>query len=120
MSNVLNLNGSCLTLPTLALIAEMLERSGEVVVKGCAVASDAPFARILGYEVFREERDGYWHTSIEHIKPPFTAHQFSTPVGVPPCAHCGTTNDTPAGRVLDSTLCARCYNTRETPKGTPE
>lgn len=123
MSNILNLNGSCLTLASLALIAEMLERGGDVVVSNCAVRSDAPVAKSLGFEVFRDEQDGYWETRVEQIEPRSTAMKFWAPApGMTPCANCGTTSDTPAGRLLSPTLCARCYNTRvewETPKGMP-
>lgn len=111
MNNTLNLNGSVLTLASLALIAEMLERGGEIVVRNCAVQSDAPVAKSLGFEVFREEQDGYWHTHIEETEPRKTAMEFWTPVAatVAPCARCGTTNDALSVRWLDPTLCRQCY-----------
>lgn len=80
MSNTLNLHCSILTLASLALIAEMLERGGEVVVRGCAIRSDAPIAKSLGFQVFRDERDGYWYTHIENIETKDTAMEFWTPV----------------------------------------
>lgn len=67
MEQQLNLCGTKLSLSSLAIIADILERSGSITVTNGVVDSETPVVKQLGYRIVHGDKPGEYLTSAEKL-----------------------------------------------------